>query len=268
MSTNYIELFKSLAIENKYSKTYLKLMTRASSRKDPIEYFEKHHIVPDCLFIKSRAKETKGFLIEKSNHKNNLVKLTAKEHYVAHHLLCYCFDSEIKYKMFFAFSYMCSKSKTNSGRSFSANQYEISKRFLSKARKNTKMSIETRQKISNSSKIRFAEGEAGDAARKKISSANKGRVSWNKGKSGYLTEEARHKISTAVRQPRSIETRQKISLANIGKVFSDETKKKISENHSDVSGKNNPMYGKKMSEDAKMKAKATKLRNRKLKGLQ
>ena len=44
--------------------------------------------------------------------------------------------------------------------------------------------------------------------------------------------------------PESIE---KLRQINLGRVLSDETKKKISENHHDVNGENNPMYGKKHS---------------------
>jgi len=45
---------------------------------------------------------------------------------------------------------------------------------------------------------------------------------------------------------------------NLGRVLSDETKKKISQNHHDISGKNNPMYGKKHSPETieKLREKA------------
>ena len=43
----------------------------------------------------------------------------------------------------------------------------------------------------------------------------------------------------------SEETKEKIRQINSGKVLSEETRKKISENHYDISGENNPMYGKK-----------------------
>lgn len=43
--------------------------------------------------------------------------------------------------------------------------------------------------------------------------------------------------------PKSKETSKKLSLINKGRKPSKETRKKISEHHADVSGKNNPMYG-------------------------
>lgn len=56
----------------------------------------------------------------------------------------------------------------------------------------------------------------------------------------------------------SEETRDKIRRNNLGKTLSEETRKKISENHHDISGKNNPMYGKKHSPETieKLKEKA------------
>jgi len=57
---------------------------------------------------------------------------------------------------------------------------------------------------------------------------------------------------------RSEETRKKISRGNIGKINSAETREKISQNHRDISGKNNPMYGKKHSPETieKLREKA------------
>lgn len=51
------------------------------------------------------------------------------------------------------------------------------------------------------------------------------------------------------------ETKQKIREKQLGKIISDETKQKISENHHDVSGSNNPMYGKKHSPETIKKIK-------------
>ncbi len=41
------------------------------------------------------------------------------------------------------------------------------------------------------------------------------------------------------------ETREKLRQINTGRILSEETRKKISDNHHDISGKNNPMFGKK-----------------------
>jgi group I intron endonuclease len=63
----------------------------------------------------------------------------------------------------------------------------------------------------------------------------------------------------------SEKSKQKLRERNLGKTLSDETKKKISENHHDVNGKNNPMYGKKHSPETieKIKQKALERRLKK-----
>jgi group I intron endonuclease len=56
----------------------------------------------------------------------------------------------------------------------------------------------------------------------------------------------------------SPETIEKLRQLSLGKIASEETRKKISENHHDVNGENNPMYGKKHSPETieKIKQKA------------
>ena len=56
----------------------------------------------------------------------------------------------------------------------------------------------------------------------------------------------------------SEDSKQKIREKHLGKTLSEETRQKISENHHDISGKNNPMYGKKHSPETieKMRQKA------------
>lgn len=49
----------------------------------------------------------------------------------------------------------------------------------------------------------------------------------------------------------SVEVKEKIREANIGHIVTQETRDKISENHADVNGINNPMYGKKHSDKVK-----------------
>jgi len=59
---------------SKYTKIYFSIVTRARERVILKEgYYERHHIIPGSM--------------GGSNNKDNLVKLTAKEHYVCHWLL-------------------------------------------------------------------------------------------------------------------------------------------------------------------------------------
>lgn len=56
-----------------YQRIYNQLISKATARKFIDEYFEKHHIVPRCL--------------NGTDDKNNIVNLTAREHFIAHLLL-------------------------------------------------------------------------------------------------------------------------------------------------------------------------------------
>lgn len=56
--------------------------------------------------------------------------------------------------------------------------------------------------------------------------------------------------------PMPEEIRRKISESKMGHFVSDETKRKISKNHADMSGKNNPRYGVHLSEETKAKIRA------------
>lgn len=84
-----------------------------------------------------------------------------------------------------------------------------------------------------------------DETKRKISEASKG----NKNCLGRILSE---------------ETKLKISTSNKGKTVSESTKKKISENHYDISGEKNPMYGKKHSPETieKIRQKALERKNK------
>ena len=65
---NYQKIYSSI-IENAKKENRIKLRKNQSS----YIYYEKHHIIPKCL--------------NGTDEKNNLVLLTAREHYVCHKLL-------------------------------------------------------------------------------------------------------------------------------------------------------------------------------------
>lgn len=56
-----------------FEKIYNSLINKAQLRESVLDYYEKHHIIPKC--------------INGTNDKSNLVKLSAREHYLAHKLL-------------------------------------------------------------------------------------------------------------------------------------------------------------------------------------
>jgi hypothetical protein len=66
-----------------YQKIYNNLMKNATNRKlDPLEYYEKHHIIPKCH--------------NGSNLTSNLVNLTGREHFIAHALLTKIYPQDKK----------------------------------------------------------------------------------------------------------------------------------------------------------------------------
>jgi hypothetical protein len=68
-------------VDSKYTKWYFELIGKAQSRTLPKEvYTEKHHIIPKSL--------------GGDNGKDNLVKLTAREHFIAHLFLYRCVASK------------------------------------------------------------------------------------------------------------------------------------------------------------------------------
>jgi hypothetical protein len=79
-----------------YIKVYNDIIERAKSRK-LLEYTEKHHIIPKCM--------------GGNDDKDNLVKLTFREHFICHRLLCKIYPNS--YKLYYALSCMIRVSKTN-----------------------------------------------------------------------------------------------------------------------------------------------------------
>lgn len=99
-----------------YSKLYNQLIENAKfqGRNKEQDYFEEHHIIPRC--------------IDGGDSLDNLVLLTAREHYVAHWLLT---KIHRNYKLASAFNNMCQKG-IGQKRNFTSKQYEITKKYFSK----------------------------------------------------------------------------------------------------------------------------------------
>ena len=87
-------------LENKYTRWYFDIIYFAQVRKKIEGYFEKHHIIPKSL--------------GGDNSKENLVKLTAREHFICHWLLTkMVVSAKHKYQMWNAFSCMLYRSNSN-----------------------------------------------------------------------------------------------------------------------------------------------------------
>lgn len=132
-------------LENKYTKYYLNIIENAKShnRSKSNDYYELHHIIPKSL--------------GGSNKKDNLILLTAKEHFICHLLLPKMFEKHsVGYNKMLHAIILFKGSNEHQIRYFNSKLYENVKKdysiIRSKARKNVSLSEEQKQKISNSLK--------------------------------------------------------------------------------------------------------------------
>jgi hypothetical protein len=195
-----------------YQKHYELLIERAKSRAvDPNEYGEVHHIVP-----RSEGGD---------NSQNNLVKLTAREHFLAHWLL-YRMDPTIDSRAF-SFWRMCNgrgKVSPSDWIVVSSHAYEEARiahsQSISKRMKGYKKTAEHQEKInkaltgqkrSDEAKLKMSIAKKGKPLKQSHKDSMRGRTPWNKGQ--QTSEETAILISRALKgnnnagKPCSIEGR-------------------------------------------------------------
>lgn len=125
-------------IQNKYTKCYFSIISNARARLiDQDVYYEKHHILP---------KSCGG-----DNSSQNLVKLTAREHFICHKLLTKMLVGKEKNKMVHALWRMCNSLKS---------EYKITARSYRLAREEH---VDVLKTVGTSGQFK------------------KGRTTWNKG---------------------------------------------------------------------------------------
>lgn len=181
-------------INNKYTNIYFNIIKSAQIR-DTVGYTERHHIIPKSL--------------GGSNKKDNLVMLTAREHFICHWLLTKMVDGDDLRKMKHAIWRMLVQ-----GRDFqirykpNSHTYESLRKKYGSLRKGITTSDEVKQKISKANKGRLA-GKNNpmygnthtEEARKKISEKAQGRTPWNLGVTH--TDEVKQKMSKlALQRPK------------------------------------------------------------------
>ena len=109
-------------IFSKYFKIYNQIIdNRISNPLNFDEYGEHHHIIPKSL--------------GGDDNTTNIVKLSAREHYLCHYLLTKFLENEQKHKMIYAFNMMNFSSETHS-RVFNSLLYENNKKKMSIIRSN------------------------------------------------------------------------------------------------------------------------------------
>jgi hypothetical protein len=163
-----------------YQKIHDRIINLAKIRVISI-MAEKHHIIPKCM--------------GGTNDVNNIVKLTPKEHFIIHKLLCEIYPDNIK--LHYALWRMMNPQTKNHKRSYniSANEYnrrreihqeEIRKLGLSNKGRIT--SIETKQKLQEVRKLQIITNET----KQKISNSLIGKLK------SPMTDEIKQKISNSL----------------------------------------------------------------------
>lgn len=131
-------------IDNKYTRIYYSIIERAKLRSLPKNvYTETHHIIPKSL--------------GGNNSLENLVILTAREHFICHRLLVKMTNSNYKNKMVYALWIMLKGNKEQQRlKNINSTEYErIKKEYAEVVRKTKsrkKLSEETKKKISEAKK--------------------------------------------------------------------------------------------------------------------
>ncbi len=121
-------------LANKYTRWYNNIINNANNRVLTRDiYSERHHIIPYCFYVNNRSKGARpGWILGNPNSAINIVKLTAKEHFICHWLLTKMTTGEIQHKMLHALGSM------RRGRVLSGGQYNKVKEVKSQLRRGTK----------------------------------------------------------------------------------------------------------------------------------
>lgn len=244
----------SMFIDNKYYTWYKNIINSAQSREIVSDaYYEVHHIIPRCLGGNDRLE--------------NLVRLTAREHFICHWLLTK-FVYGHKQKINFALWSMMNLENEHQQRyKVTSRKYQLLKENLTDTFKTflgKTHTVESRQKMSQTRKSLIADGTIkvnenkekykiisqkrkgqtlSNETKAKIGNAHKGKTiseeqkaylsKLNKGKP--KSESTKTKLSNTVREQYASgarqltdEAKEKIRKANTGKIVSSETKEKLS----------------------------------------
>ena len=158
-------------IDNKYTKCYYKIIAIAKSRVSFSEnYTESHHIIPKSL--------------GGDNNKDNLVDLSAREHFICHLLLTKMVLGKMKRQMSFALWSMCNRHHTDKKNIYyNSRIFELARKEFIKANK----ILHTGKILSNETRLKISKGQMGrpggmqdkqhtEETKNKISASNIGKI--------------------------------------------------------------------------------------------
>ena len=186
---------ESMFIDNKYSKCYYSIVEHR--KNNPVTgYVERHHVVPKSL--------------GGSNKKENIVALTAREHFICHRLLVRMTSGKDKMKMSFALRNIVNRENKYQQR------YKISSRTYAAIISTTKASISKYQTGENNP---YYGKKHSDEVREKMRAKRALQEPPNLGKNFQHTVETKEKLRQANKKqfedPMQIEMRKMSTLAQM-----------------------------------------------------
>jgi hypothetical protein len=228
---------------SKYERIYLELIEKVKSRKIPkSEYKEVHHIIPRCM--------------GGSDSKENLVDLTAREHYIAHALLWKMkFSGIYGSKMAFAFNTFIRKMVTTERGIH--HTYKITSRIYEGFKKDYARIM--REKL---------KGVKRDPDIIEKCAKHKRGKKWEEIYDYETIQKMLTAIQTRILPPESIDKIAAGRLKGAAAPMPEHVKKQVGNRfrgRTDLIGENNGMYGKKHSKESIEKGKEVKRRNREAK---
>ena len=168
-------------IDNKYTRWYYQIVSNAQVREHVDGYKERHHIIPKSL--------------NGGNLSQNIVKLTAREHFICHWLLTKMIsDKMLLRKMQFALNSFRRSSSNQFRHILSARQYEMVRKQVSIARSESQLG----------NKFALGFKHSSDTIARRVAKTI------GKKKRPRTEEEKNHLSLTLTGQKRSEETRQKM----------------------------------------------------------
>lgn len=232
---------------SKYTKIYHQIVNRARSRI-LTGYIEKHHIIPRAL--------------GGNDSMDNLVNLTAREHFICHWLLTKMTSGPEKNKMFWALNGMSMKNpfQQRHETKITSKVYSNTKKIIAdecRGKPGTKHSEESKEKIRN--------------ARAKQDMTNRlGKPRSDETKQKIKIARAKQDMSHLVGKQLSSETKKKIGLSKFGNQYASGSKRSVEvrlkmsasiRDQGGYGGEKNPMFGKSQSAEAKLKISQARKEN-------